>query len=428
MNEWARKTIAECAADEPYSTQIGPFGKALTPEEYTSSGVPLLRGINVNYGRFYDDGFVFISEETANRLSKYESYPDDILLVHKGTLGQIGLMPKNRKYHRYIMGNSMLRVRCDETKLIPEYLYYWLCSREGQHYLFSRVSQVGVPQIQKPLATLREASLPVPPLDEQKAITHILGTLDNKIDNLRQQNETLEAIAQTLFKHWFVDFEFPNKDGKPYKSSGGAIERSELGEFPVGWQVRRFDSLGELNRGKSKHRPRDAKHLYGGKYPFIQTGDIKSSQGFITEYKQTYSESGLAQSRLWKKETLCITIAANIAETGILTFPSCFPDSVIGFVADSNICDIFFIHRMFKFKRPEIENEAIGSVQKNLNLETITKIKFVIPNLKNNEDLVKIFRKFGERIIANKQQIQTLTKTRNVLLPQLMSGKLRITE
>jgi type I restriction enzyme S subunit len=428
MNEWARKTIAECAADEPYSTQIGPFGKALTPEEYTSSGVPLLRGINVNYGRFYDDGFVFISEETANRLSKYESYPDDILLVHKGTLGQIGLMPKNRKYHRYIMGNSMLRVRCDETKLIPEYLYYWLCSREGQHYLFSRVSQVGVPQIQKPLATLREASLPVPPLDEQKAITHILGTLDNKIDNLRQQNETLEAIAQTLFKHWFVDFEFPNKDGKPYKSSGGAIERSELGEFPVGWQVRRFDSLGELNRGKSKHRPRDAKHLYGGKYPFIQTGDIKSSQGFITEYKQTYSESGLAQSRLWKKETLCITIAANIAETGILTFPSCFPDSVIGFVADSNICDIFFIHRMFKFKRPEIENEAIGSVQKNLNLESITKIKFVIPNLKNNEDLVKIFRKFGERIIANKQQIQTLTKTRNVLLPQLMSGKLRITE
>jgi type I restriction enzyme S subunit len=270
--------------------------------------------------------------------------------------------------------------------------------------------------------------LSLPPIDEQKKIAAILTCLDRKIENLCKQNETLERIAQTLFKHWFVDFEFPNKDGKPYKSSGGAIERSELGEFPVGWPVRRFDSLGELNRGKSKHRPRDAKHLYGGKYPFIQTGDIKSSQGFITEYKQTYSEFGLAQSRLWKKETLCITIAANIAETGILTFPSCFPDSVIGFVADSNICDIFFIHRMFKFKRPEIENEAIGSVQKNLNLETITKIKFVIPNLKNNEDLVKIFRKFGERIIANKQQIQTLTKTRNVLLPQLMSGKLRITE
>lgn len=249
MNEWARKTIAECAADEPYSTQIGPFGKALTPEEYTSSGVPLLRGINVNHGRFYDDGFVFISEKTANRLSKYESYPDDILLVHKGTLGQIGLMPKNRKYHRYIMGNSMLRVRCDETKLLPEYLYYWLCSREGQHYLFSRVSQVGVPQIQKPLATLREASLPVPPLDEQKAITHILGTIENKIENLRHQNETLERIAQTLFKHWFVDFEFPNEEGKPYKSSGGEMVRSELGKIPTGWRVGKLGEFCNIKHG-----------------------------------------------------------------------------------------------------------------------------------------------------------------------------------
>lgn len=179
-NEWPRKTIAECAADEPYSTQIGPFGKALTPEEYTPSGVPLLRGVNVNHGRFYDDGFVFISEETADRLSKFESFPGDVLLVHKGTLVQIGIMPKNRKYHRYIMGNSMLRVKCNTTKLIPEYLYYWLCSDEGQHYLFSRVSQVGVPQIQRPLTTLREASLPVPPLSEQKAIAHILSSLDDK--------------------------------------------------------------------------------------------------------------------------------------------------------------------------------------------------------------------------------------------------------
>jgi hypothetical protein len=97
-SNWPRKTIAECAFDEPYSTQICPFGKALTPEEYTTSGVPLLRGVNVNHGRFYDDGFVFISEETADRLSKFESYPEDVLLVHKGTLGQIGLMPKKRKY------------------------------------------------------------------------------------------------------------------------------------------------------------------------------------------------------------------------------------------------------------------------------------------------------------------------------------------
>lgn len=96
--EWLRKTISECAAPEPYATQIGPFGKALMADEYVESGVPVLRGVNVNRGRFHDDDFVFINDETADRLAKFESFPGDVLLVHKGTLGQIGLMPKNRRY------------------------------------------------------------------------------------------------------------------------------------------------------------------------------------------------------------------------------------------------------------------------------------------------------------------------------------------
>src|SRR2546430_4610926 len=165
--DWPAKTIAECASSGPYSTQIGPFGKALMADEYTESGVPVLRGVNVNRGRFHDSDFVFIDEATADRLSKFESYPDDVLLVHKGTLGQIGLMPRQRRYPRYIMGNSMMRVRCDPAKLLPEYLYYWLSSGAGQHYLFSRISQPGVPQLQPPLPTLRQAQLLVPPLSEQ---------------------------------------------------------------------------------------------------------------------------------------------------------------------------------------------------------------------------------------------------------------------
>jgi len=207
MSEWPIKTIAECASPEPYSTQIGPFGKALMAKEYTVSGVPVLRGVNVNAGRFYDDGFVFISEEKADELAKYESYPGDVLLVHKGTLGEIGLMPESRKHSRYIMGNSMMRVRCDRAKLLPEYLYYWLTSSDGQHYLFSRVSQVGVPQLQRPLTTLREAAFPVPPLPQQRRIAHILGTLDDKIELNRRMNRTLEAIARAIFKSWFIDFD-----------------------------------------------------------------------------------------------------------------------------------------------------------------------------------------------------------------------------
>src|SRR6267378_2195238 len=133
-NNWPIKSIAECSSSEPYSTQIGPFGKALMAHEYTISGVPVLRGVNVNNGRFHDDDFVFISEEKANQLEKFEAYPKDVLLVHKGTLGPIGLMPSKGRYRRYILGNSMMRVRCDQTKLLPKPLYYGLSSPGGQHY------------------------------------------------------------------------------------------------------------------------------------------------------------------------------------------------------------------------------------------------------------------------------------------------------
>lgn len=229
-SDWPRLTIAECASDEPYSTQIGPFGKALMANEYVESGVPVLRGVNISRERFVDDSFVFIDETTADRLSKFESLPGDVLLVHKGTVGQVGLMPQSRKHPRYIMGNSMMRVRCNPSKMIPEYLYYWLSSGEGQHYLYGRMSQVGVPQLQTPLTTLRQASLPVPPLCEQRRIVSILSTLDEKIELNRRMNRTLESTARAVFKSWFVDF-----------------DSAETGGQAAGWDEGDLSDVADLN-------------------------------------------------------------------------------------------------------------------------------------------------------------------------------------
>jgi len=422
MSEWTRKTIAECASDELYSTQIGPFGKALTPEEYTLSGVPLLRGVNVNHGRFYDDGFVFISEETANRLHKYESYPGDVLLVHKGTLGQIGLMPKNRKYHRYIMGNSMLRVKCDEKKLMPEYLYYWLCSREGQHYLLSRVSQVGVPQIQKPLATLREASLLVPSLDEQKAITHILETIDNKIENLRRQNETLEAIAQTLFKHWFIDFEFPDADGKPYKSSGGEMVDSAIGDIPEGWQSLPLDEIAEFLNGLALQ-----------KYP------PENERDFLPVIKIRELRTGVTDST----DKASINVPSKyIIDNGDIIFSwSGSLDVVIWnfgkgalnqhlFKVDSDKFPKWFyyywtLNHLSSFQQiAKSKATTMGHIQR----KHLTEALCNVPDTNFLKQADKVFFPMLQRIINNALQVQTLTKTRDALLPKLMSGQLRIEE
>src|SRR5258708_839279 len=113
---------------------------------------------------------------------------------------------------------------------------------------------------------------------------------------------------------------------------------SSIPALPAGWELKKLSDLGEVSRGRSRHRPRYDPILYGGRYPFIQTSDVKASAGRITKYQQTYNDVGLAQSRLWPAGSMLITIAANIAETGILTFDACFPDSIVGFVADERLC------------------------------------------------------------------------------------------
>ena len=111
------------------------------------------------------------------------------------------------------------------------------------------------------------------------------------------------------------------------------------------WKIKRINQLGEISRGRSRHRPRDDKSLYGGEYPFVQTGDVKASEFYLIKYSQTYNEKGLAQSKLWKKGTLCITIAANIAETAILDIDACFPDSIVGFIPFDDEADVRFVPR-----------------------------------------------------------------------------------
>ncbi len=177
---------------------------------------------------------------------------------------------------------------------------------------------------------------------------------------------------------------------------------------PSGWRPVKLGELGEVNRGRSRHRPRYASHLYGGPYPFIQTGDVKASAGKITRHSQTYSEAGLAQGRLWPAETLCITIAANIAETAILTYPACFPDSVVGFLPNPSLCDVRFVEYMFRVLRQEIQFQATGSVQYNINLATLGRLTFPVPPLEEQVRIASLLGVLDDKIEINRRMNQTL--------------------
>jgi type I restriction enzyme, S subunit len=177
----------------------------------------------------------------------------------------------------------------------------------------------------------------------------------------------------------------PSRDEfKEFKPSDSA----ELPPIPERWVWTTLPELGELARGKSKHRPRDEKKLYGGPYPFIQTGDIARANGLVTSYSQTYSEIGLAQSRLWPKGTLCITIAANIADTALLDFDACFPDSVVGFIANDKAVDVRFVEFFIRTIKDNLEQFAPATAQKNINLNILQNVAVPLPPLTEQKRIV----------------------------------------
>lgn len=156
----------------------------------------------------------------------------------------------------------------------------------------------------------------------------------------------------------------------------------------MSWEAKGLDELGYVSRGRSRHRPRDAAHLYGGPHPFVQTGDVKHAGLYLTEYIQTYSEDGLAQSRMWPAGTLCITIAANIADTAILGFDACFPDSVIGFIPDDKKADARFIKYLFDaLLQRKYKQFAQGAAQDNLSQSKLLSLKFPIPGISEQKQM-----------------------------------------
>lgn len=173
-------------------------------------------------------------------------------------------------------------------------------------------------------------------------------------------------------------------------------------------QMLSLNKLGSVNRGKSKHRPRNDPALYGGDYPFIQTGDIKHSAFYVTSHSQTYNETGLAQSKLWDAGTLCITIAANIADTAILTYPACFPDSIIGFIADQKKADTKYVKYCLDIYKKIMLNISLGATQDNMSVSKLLSLKFPIPDLKIQKKIAAILSTYDDLIEVNKNRIQLL--------------------
>ena len=174
------------------------------------------------------------------------------------------------------------------------------------------------------------------------------------------------------------------------------------------WKKVSLSEMGIVSRGKSKHRPRNDARLYGGRYPFIQTGDIGSAGLYVTDYSQTYNEEGLAQSKLWEENTLCITIAANIADTALLAFPACFPDSIMGFVPYKNVANVKYVKYCFDILKKDCQQISQGTAQDNLSWKKLSTIKFPCPPLEVQNRIATILSRYDSLIENYQKQIKLL--------------------
>lgn len=195
-------------------------------------------------------------------------------------------------------------------------------------------------------------------------------------------------------------------------------------EFEGDWEKKGLKDIGTINRGKSKHRPRNDKRLYGGDIPFIQTGDVNNDKLYITEYTQTYTDFGLSQSKLWDENTLCITIAANIANTSILKFKSCFPDSLIGFIANDQ-SDIIFIKYTFDKIREELKKLSQGVAQDNLNLEKLNSISTLIPSLPEQQKIADYLSTIDTKINLLEEKKAQLALYKKAMMQKLFTQEIR---
>ena len=246
-------------------------------------------------------------------------------------------------------------------------------------------------------ATMSEKEIEIPALNVQLQAVAVLDKMDELIALRKEQLVKLDQLVKSRFIELF---------GDPVYNS-------------VGLPTKKLSELGSLDRGRSQHRPRNDPKLLGGPYPLIQTGEVASAGLYITDYKNTYSELGLRQSKMWKAGTLCITIAANIAQTAILAFDACFPDSVVGFVPNKSISAVY-MHYWFGFFQKILEEQAPQVAQKNINLKILSELDVMVPTNEQQESFEAFVEQTDKSKLAIQQSLDKLELLKKSLMQQYL--------
>lgn len=420
MTKFLQKKLGDLAAPGR-SVISGPFGSNIGQRFFKKSGIPVIRGNNLttDFRKFVDEGFVFLIEEKADEL-KADAIAGDILFTAAGTIGQVGMIPHNAKYPRYVISNKQLRFRVDTCKADPDYVFYWLASPWILKAILKRNTGSTVPLIN--LGIIKSLPINIPKkLSTQREIARLFSSIDKTIELNNRVNAELEAMAKTLYDYWFVQFDFPDSNGQPYKTAGGKMvyNLTLKREIPEGWSDKTLSQIANITMGQS---PEGCSYNEEGIGTIFYQGSTDFGWLFPTTRQYT-----TAPNRMAKKGDILLSVRAPVGDMNIANTDCCIGRGLAALNSKTGSDGfLFYVMKYFKqiFDRRNSEGTTFGSITKN-DLHALT-LAYPTPELLKRYD--NVVTNYNKMIFERSLENQELIKLRDWLLPMLMNGQVTVSE
>ncbi|EGQ2922525.1 restriction endonuclease subunit S [Staphylococcus pseudintermedius] len=383
---------------------------------------PYLRISDYSNGSVNLNNLKYVTEETFQKISRYIINEGDIFLSIVGTIGIVDFI--DYKLDSASLTENAVRIRSfNESVLSTKFLSYFLKSDQGQNEMFIRT--VGSTQPKLAITRIKDINIPIIDIKSQQKISNILSTIDEKITLNKNLIANLEELSQTLFKRWFVDFEFPDENGNPYKSSGGEMIDSEMGLIPRGWEVKSADEIYEIAIGKTP--PRKLTELFSEKegIDWVSISDMKSEGMFIKSTKEKIIEEGVVdyKVKIVPKDSVLLSFKLTIGRVK-LTNKELTTNEAIAHFYSSNINKLYTYLYLKNFEYGYLGNTS--SIATAVNSKIIKKMPILVPEQKVLKRFINIAEPFMNRINIIQNENIELNQLRDTLLPKLMSGEIEI--
>jgi len=372
---------------------MGPFGSNIKVSCFVDSGVPVLNGSNLEGFSLSEKTFRYVTREKADSLNKANAHRGDIVITHRGTLGQIVFIPQDSKYDRYVISQSQFRVRCND-KVLPEYLVYYFHTPIGQHKLLSNASQVGVPALARPSSTFQQIEVVLPELSIQKRVVEIISTIQKKIVNNQEQNDNLQQQAAALFSSLY--------------------DRTNT-------EVRFTDLIQILGGGT----PKTGENTYwNGNIAFFTPKDVGTPYTLSTE--KTITEEGLSHcnSRLYPVNTVFVTARGTVGKVGMSGVPMAMNQSCYALVGKETHQLLVYFYTLKTVDR--LKHKASGAVFDAITTRDFESEQIMKLSDEDAKSFLCIAAPMFQKVLDNGIENQRLSTLRDSLLPKLMSGEIDV--